>query len=75
MFYHKAVENGGGIKGALITVLGLTVEKVEELDTINVLLLGISEDIDVKLTDTIILYIIMFIIMLYITYHHLSYTF
>lgn len=54
-FYKKTVENGGGIKGALITVLGLTVEKVEELDTINVLLLGISEDIDVKLTDTIIL--------------------
>lgn len=55
LFYKKTQENGGGIKGALITVLGLTVEKVEELDTINVLLLGISEDIDSKLTDTIIL--------------------
>ena len=54
-FYNKTVENGGGVKGALITVLGLTVEKVESLDTINVLLLGISEDINVKLTDTIIL--------------------
>ena len=54
-FYKKTVENGGGIKGALITVLGLTVEKVESLETINILLLGISEDIETKLTDTIIL--------------------
>ena len=54
-FYNKVERNGGGIKGALITVLGLTVEKVESLDTINVLLLGISEDINAKLTDTIIL--------------------
>lgn len=54
-FYNKTLENGGGIKGALITVLGLSVEKVESLETINILLLGISEDIEVKLTDTIIL--------------------
>ncbi len=54
-FYNKTEENGGGIKGALITVLGLTVENVESLETINVLLLGISEDIEVNLTDTIIL--------------------
>ena len=54
-FYNKTVENGGGLKGALITVFGLTVEKVESLETINVLLLGISEDLEVNLTDTIIL--------------------
>ena len=54
-FYNKTQENGGGVKGALITVLGLSVEKVESLETINILLLGISEDIETKLTDTIIL--------------------
>ena len=55
LFYKKTEENGGGVKGALITVLGLSVENVEDLETINVLLLGISEDINSKLTDTIIL--------------------
>lgn len=55
LFYRKTEENGGGIKGALITALGLSVENVEDLETINVLVLGISEDISSKLTDTIIL--------------------
>ena len=55
LFYRKTEENGGGIKGALTTVLGLSVENIDDLDTINVLLLGISEDINVKLTDTMIL--------------------
>lgn len=55
LFYSKTIENGGGIKGALITVFGLSVEKIDKLDTINVLLLGMSEDIEAKLTDTIIL--------------------
>ncbi len=53
--YKKTEENGGGLKGVLTTVLGLTVEKIESLETINILLLGISEDIESKLTDTIIL--------------------
>lgn len=55
MFYKKTKENGGGIKGALTTVLGLSVENIEKLETINIVLLGISEDINSKLTDTIIL--------------------
>ncbi|MBQ7410020.1 MAG: LCP family protein [Clostridia bacterium] len=55
LFYKKTEENGGGVKGALITALGLSVENVEDLETINVLVLGISEDISSKLTDTIIL--------------------
>lgn len=55
LFYKKTEENGGGVKGALITALGLSVEKVESLEPINVLLLGMSEDIEAKLTDTIIL--------------------
>ena len=54
VFYIKVQENGGGIQGALCTILGLNVEDLENLEPINVLLLGISEDIDSKLTDTII---------------------
>ena len=54
LFYNKTVQNGGGIKGALVTVLGLSVENINELEPINVLLLGMSEDISAKLTDTII---------------------
>ena len=54
-FYKKTEENGGGLRGSLITVLGLSVENVDALESINILLLGISEDISSKLTDTIIL--------------------
>ena len=54
VFFYKVQANGGGVKGALITVMGLSVEEVNELDTINVLVLGVSQDIDTVLTDTII---------------------
>ncbi len=54
IFYYKVQENGGGIRGALITILGLSTEEVENLDTINILLLGVSKDLDSTLTDTII---------------------
>ena len=54
LFYFKVKENGGGMRGALITILGLSPEEIENLDTLNILLLGVSEDIDSKLTDTII---------------------
>ena len=54
LFYNKVQDNGGGIQGVLCTILGQSVEDLENLETINVLLLGISEDIDTKLTDTII---------------------
>lgn len=54
LFYYKVEQNGGGIRGAIITVLGLSPEEIENLESINILLLGISEDIDSKLTDTII---------------------
>lgn len=47
---HK---NGGGLQGLLATLLGQDAEKLEDLDPINVLLLGVSEDLDSKLTDTI----------------------
>ena len=54
LLYYKTQENGGGLRGALITILGLTPQEVENLETKNVLLLGVSEDLDSTLTDTII---------------------
>ena len=54
LFYLKVQENGGGIQGVLCTILGQSVEDLDKLEPLNVLLLGISEDIDSKLTDTII---------------------
>lgn len=55
IFYKKVEENGGGIKGVLCTLLGQSVEDLSNLEKINVLVLGVSEDIDTMLTDTIIL--------------------
>lgn len=54
LFYKKVQDNGGGIVGVLCTILGQSVEDLENLEPIEVLLLGISEDLDSKLTDTII---------------------
>lgn len=54
LFFINVKRNGGGLKGVLCTVLGQKVENVDALERINVLLLGISEDINKKLTDTII---------------------
>lgn len=50
---YSVAQNGGGLQGILATVLGQDMEKLEDLDTIDVLVLGISEDLDSKLTDTI----------------------
>ena len=55
LFYKKVEANGGGVKGVLCTLLGQSVEDLANLEKINVLVLGVSEDIDTKLTDTIIL--------------------
>ncbi len=55
LFYMSVKENGGGIQGVLCTIFGQSVENLDELEPINVLLLGVSEDITSKLTDTIIL--------------------
>ena len=55
LFYKKVEENGGGIKGVLCTILGQSVESLKDLNKINILVLGVSEDIETKLTDTIIL--------------------
>lgn len=55
IFYLKVKENGGGKQGIVATLLGQSIEDIENLGRINVLLLGISEDLDSRLTDTIIL--------------------
>lgn len=55
LFYVSVEKNGGGIQGVLCTIFGQSVEELAELKPINVLLLGVSEDISAKLTDTIIL--------------------
>ena len=55
LFYKKVEQNGGGIKGVLCTVFRQSVEDLENLESINILVLGVSEDIETRLTDTIIL--------------------
>lgn len=55
LFYKKVEQNGGGAKGVLCTILGQSVEDLQNLKPINVLVLGVSEDIEKELTDTIIL--------------------
>ncbi len=55
LFYMSVKKNGGGLQGVLCTIFGQSVEDLDKLEPINVLLLGVSEDISTKLTDTIIL--------------------
>ncbi len=45
--------NGGGVKGIVATVLRQSKKDIENLETKYVLILGISKDINVSLTDTI----------------------
>ena len=47
---YKTIKNGGGAKGFVATMLGEDTKKLEELDAINVLVLGKSQE----MTDTII---------------------
>lgn len=54
-FGIKVHQNGGGLQGFLAATLGQDLEKLQDLDTIYVLVLGVSEDLETKLTDTIIL--------------------
>lgn len=50
---YKVQSNGGGLQGLLLTVVGHDQETVEELDPIQVLVMGVSTDNGGKLTDTI----------------------
>ncbi len=51
---YSAYKNGWGIKGMVQTAMGQDQKKLADLDPFTVLLLGVSEDIKTKLTDTII---------------------
>lgn len=51
---YSTYKNGWGLRGVLQTALGQDNEKLQDLDPFTVLILGVSEDITSKLTDTII---------------------
>lgn len=53
-FAFKTIQNGGGLKGMLSTIVGQNEQKRKDLKEIKVLLLGVSTDLDSELTDTII---------------------
>jgi len=50
---YSVYKNGWGLKGVLQTMTGQSEEALKDLEEFKVLILGISEDISVKLTDTI----------------------
>ncbi|MBQ3414935.1 MAG: LCP family protein [Clostridia bacterium] len=52
-FIYKTQKNGGGIAGMLATVVGHDEFTKKNLPEIKVLVLGVSNGIDAKLTDTI----------------------
>lgn len=52
-FSYKTYKNGGGLSGMLATAVGHDEETKKNLEEIKVLILGISTDLDVQLTDTI----------------------
>ena len=52
-FLYKTQKNGGGISGMLATVVGHDENTKKNLPEIKVLVLGVSNGIDAKLTDTI----------------------
>ena len=51
---YSTYKNGWGVKGMIQTAMGQDQKKLENLDPFTVLIMGVSEDISVKLTDTII---------------------
>lgn len=51
---YKTKQNGGGMQGLLLTLVGNDEETLKDLDPIQVLLMGKSTDNNGKLTDTII---------------------
>ena len=50
---YSTFKNGWGVQGLIKTVVGFDETKLADLDPFTVLILGISEDIGVELTDTI----------------------
>ena len=51
---YSTVRYGWGVQGLIKTAVGFDETKLADLDPFTVLILGISEDIEVELTDTII---------------------
>ena len=51
---YSTYKNGWGVKGIIQTAMGQDPKKLENLEPFTVLIMGVSEDISVKLTDTII---------------------
>lgn len=54
-FLYKMNKNGGGLSGAIATVVGHDEFTKENLDEFQVLILGVSTGIDAKLSDTIMI--------------------
>lgn len=50
---YSGYKNGWGVKGLIQTAMGQDEKKLKDLEPLTVLLLGVSEDISSKLTDTI----------------------
>ena len=50
---YSTFKNGWGLKGMIKTMVGSTVNDPEQLGNLQVLILGVSEDISTPLTDTI----------------------
>ena len=51
---YKTQKNGGGMQGLLSTLVGHNEETLKNLKPLQILLMGVSTDLDTKLTDTII---------------------
>lgn len=51
----STLKNGWGIQGVLQTVMGQDKNTLENLDPLTVLIMGVSKDIDVELTDTLMI--------------------
>ena len=52
---YSTLKNGWGIQGVLQTAMGQDKETLANLDPLNVLIMGVSKDIGVELTDTIMI--------------------
>lgn len=52
---YSTYKNGWGVKGMIQTAMGQDEKKLEDLDPLTVLIMGVSEDISSKLTDTIMI--------------------
>ena len=52
--FYRTQKNGGGMQGLLSTLVGHDENTLKDLDTLQVLLMGVSTDNGLKLTDTII---------------------